>query len=154
MKVVIQVSEKDKIPMGNIVGSHIAVLKDVETIEVVFLEGDINYFNTQEDAEMARQSVRKLLENDFDYVDGLHESVHLLENRYGEKIVPMEQIPGPVIVLYHFKNLKDAIEKAMSVKNCNFINIFTDSFNAVDFAKSRTGIEILRNVESSRALLV
>ncbi len=117
-------------------------------------EGDINYFNTQEDAEMARQSVRKLLENDFDYVDGLHESVHLLENRYGEKIVPMEQIPGPVIVLYHFKNLKDAIVKAMSVKNCNFINIFTDSFNAVDFAKSRTGIEILRNVESSRALLV
>ncbi|MCL4345213.1 MAG: hypothetical protein M1375_00830 [Candidatus Thermoplasmatota archaeon] len=41
MKVVIQVSEKEKIPMGNIVGSHIAVLKDVETIEVVFLESAI-----------------------------------------------------------------------------------------------------------------
>ena len=41
MKVVIQVSEKEKIPMGNIVGTHIAVLKDVETIEVVFLEGAI-----------------------------------------------------------------------------------------------------------------
>ena len=41
MKVVIQVSEKEKVPMGNIVGTHIAVLKDVETIEVVFLEGAI-----------------------------------------------------------------------------------------------------------------
>ena len=41
MKVVIQVSEKEKIPMGNIVGTHIAVLKDVETIEAVFLEGAI-----------------------------------------------------------------------------------------------------------------
>lgn len=117
-------------------------------------DGDINYFNTQEDAERARQSVKKLLENDFDYVDGLHESVHLLENRYGEKIVPMEQIPGPVIVLYHFKSMKDAVEKAMSVKNCSFINLFTDSYNAIDFAKSRTGIEILRNVESSRTLLL
>ncbi len=38
MKAIIQVSEKEKIPMGNIVGTHIAVLKDVETIEVVFLE--------------------------------------------------------------------------------------------------------------------
>ncbi|KAA8922196.1 hypothetical protein [Thermoplasma sp.] len=41
MKVVIQVSEKEKIPMGNIVGTHIAVLKDVETVEVVFLESAI-----------------------------------------------------------------------------------------------------------------
>ena len=41
MKVVIQISEKEKIPMGNIVGTHIAILKDVETIEVVFLEGAI-----------------------------------------------------------------------------------------------------------------
>ncbi|MGC8572274.1 MAG: DsrE family protein [Candidatus Micrarchaeia archaeon] len=41
MKVIIQVSEKEKIPMGNIVGTHIAILKDVETIEVVFLESAI-----------------------------------------------------------------------------------------------------------------
>lgn len=41
MKVVIQISEKEKIPMGNIVSTHIAILKDVETIEVVFLEGAI-----------------------------------------------------------------------------------------------------------------
>jgi intracellular sulfur oxidation DsrE/DsrF family protein len=41
MKIVIQVSEKEKIPMGNIVGTHIAILKDVETIEVVFLESAI-----------------------------------------------------------------------------------------------------------------
>jgi hypothetical protein len=41
MKVVIQISEKEKIPMGSIVGSHIAVLKDVETIEMVFLESAI-----------------------------------------------------------------------------------------------------------------
>ncbi|MGP6239076.1 hypothetical protein ACNF40_01505 [Cuniculiplasma sp. SKW4] len=41
MKVVIQVSEKEKIPMGNIVGTHISVLKDVETVEVVFLESAI-----------------------------------------------------------------------------------------------------------------
>lgn len=41
MKVVIQISEKEKIPMGNIVGTHIAILKDVETIEIVILEGAI-----------------------------------------------------------------------------------------------------------------
>ncbi|MCL5989267.1 MAG: hypothetical protein M1166_02925 [Candidatus Thermoplasmatota archaeon] len=41
MKAIIQVSEKEKIPMGNIVATHIAVLKDVETIEVVFLESAI-----------------------------------------------------------------------------------------------------------------
>ena len=48
MKVVIQVSEKEKIPMGNIVGSHIAVLKDVETVEIVFLESAITATTDEE----------------------------------------------------------------------------------------------------------
>jgi intracellular sulfur oxidation DsrE/DsrF family protein len=38
MKVIIQISEKEKIPMGNVVGSHVAREDDVEAVEIVFLE--------------------------------------------------------------------------------------------------------------------
>ncbi len=41
MKVIIQISEKEKIPMGNIVGSHVAIEDDVEEVEIVFLESAI-----------------------------------------------------------------------------------------------------------------
>lgn len=118
------------------------------------VEGDINYFNHPDDATATREAVRRLLENGFDYVEGLHESVHLLENRYGENVVPMDQITGPVVVLYHFKNIKEAIDKAAAVKNCQFINIFTDSCNTLEYVRNRNSTETMRNLERSSSLLL
>ncbi len=42
MNVIIQVSEKEKIDMANVVATHLAMEKDIEHIEVVFLETAIH----------------------------------------------------------------------------------------------------------------
>ncbi len=56
MKVIIQISEKEKIPMGNIVGSHVAVEDDVEEVKIVFLESAIT-------ATTQASVIKPLLEN-------------------------------------------------------------------------------------------
>ncbi len=114
-------------------------------------EGDVNYFNSPEEAERARESVRKLLGSGFDYIDTLHESIHVLENQYDDTIVPIDQIRGPVIIISHFKSIKNAMDRTEKFNGNEFVNVFTDSYSAMDYIQNRTGLKtkIYRNVERS-----
>ncbi len=119
------------------------------------INGDINYFNCKEDADHSRESVKRLLENGFDYVEGLNEGVHLLVNQYGDEIGEMNHICGPVIAIMHYSNLSDAVNISTKFKDRMFLNIFTDSFSKVQYINEQEGANsiIFKDLEDSSSLL-
>ncbi len=117
--------------------------------------GDINYFCNPSDIEKSRDSVKELLAHDFDYTDGLYEGVHLLDNQYGKEFPEMKHIAGPVIVIMHYSNMQDALEKCARFTERMFVNVFSDNLSKMEFVEQADGGNsvILRNVEESKNLL-
>jgi acyl-CoA reductase-like NAD-dependent aldehyde dehydrogenase len=118
-------------------------------------DGNINYFNVPEQIEESREDVKKLLQSGFEYIDSLPETVHLLEDPYGEIFQEVDQLRGPIVQLVHFKSIRDAIDKAEKLKNSNFINIYTNSYDQLEYIRERSGknMRIFRNLEESYHLL-
>ncbi len=118
-------------------------------------EGDINYFCNPMDAERSRDAVKDLISSGFNYNEGLHEGVHLLDNQYGNDFPEMPHISGPVIAIMHYSNMEQAVEICAKFPDRMFVNIFSDNLAKMDFVNETEGgnSKILRNVENSKNLI-
>ena len=112
-------------------------------------DSNINYYPGKRTIDNTKTAVKELLNNGWDFVDNIPDTVHVLTLQYGETPEKIREINGPLIEIIHYTSLKECADIVQKMNFPEIINIYTDSINDTEYLKQRFGNAIKISVNGT-----